>query len=70
MPKITLRLTPEEAIALRDRLVPISPLKYDLSTYAILRDLYGRIDRIIMRIYYSDYTRSVKHWKEANKPQE
>lgn len=49
MKKHTLRFTTEELIALRDRLVPISAMEYDLHTYAILRDLYGRFDTIIIR---------------------
>ena len=49
MKKYRLSLTVEELIALRDRLVPIVPIDYDLHTYAILRDLHGRIDRLILR---------------------
>ncbi|MBA7569802.1 hypothetical protein ES708_11543 [subsurface metagenome] len=46
--KHRITLTEEELEALRDRLVPVSPLDYDLHTYAILRDLYGRFDHILL----------------------
>lgn len=49
MKKHNLSLTIEELTILRDRLVPISPMDYDLHAYAILRDLYGRIEHIILR---------------------
>jgi len=40
-------LTDEELQALADRLVPIRPIDYDLPTYAILRDLYGRFTHLL-----------------------
>ena len=43
-------LTDEELKALSDRLVPIAPIDYDLQTYAILRNLYGRFQRLLQRI--------------------
>ena len=46
MKKYRLNLTLDEVKALRDRLVPIEPYKYNQKTYAILRDLYGRLDHI------------------------
>lgn len=44
---LTLRLSPEEAFALRGKLVPIRPIDYDLHTFSLLRGLYGRLDRLI-----------------------
>ena len=44
--KHTIRLTDKEVAALKDRLVPICPADYDLETYAILRDLYGRLEHL------------------------
>jgi len=41
-------LSDEELKALSDRLVPISPIDYDLKTYAILRNLYGRFEHILL----------------------
>lgn len=40
-------LSDEELKALSDRLVPIRPMDYDLRTFAILRDLYGRFQRLL-----------------------
>jgi len=40
-------LTGQDIALLRDRLVPISPMHYNLAEFAILRDLYGRFDRIV-----------------------
>lgn len=45
--KHTLTFTEEEIKALMDRLVPISPVEYDLQTYSCLRNLYGRFSRIL-----------------------
>lgn len=42
----TLRLSDEEIEALKNRLVPIAPIDYDLETYALLRELYGRLEHI------------------------
>ena len=42
-------LSDEELKALLDRLVPISPANYDLKTYAILRNLTGRFERILQK---------------------
>lgn len=39
-----LTLTIEEVRALKTRLIPISPAEYDIETYALLRNLYGRLD--------------------------
>lgn len=47
MKRHRLSLTVEELVALRDRLVPISPTAYDRHTYAILRNLYGRIEHLL-----------------------
>ena len=44
--KHRITLTGEEVALLRDRLVPISPLDYDLRSFSLLRNLYGRLDRI------------------------
>ena len=41
-------LSDEELKALKDRLVPISPIDYDLKAYAILRNLYGRFEHILL----------------------
>lgn len=49
MKKYRLTLTAEELVALRDRLVPITPTAYDLHTYGLLRGLYGRLDHLIIR---------------------
>ena len=46
--KHRITLTTEEITALRDRLVPISAYDYDLHTFAILRNLYGRLDHILI----------------------
>ena len=42
--KHRLTLSGEEIALLRDRLVPIAPIDYDLHSYAKLRGLYGRFD--------------------------
>ena len=46
MKKHRVTLSDDELVALRDRLVPIAPADYDLHTYSILRDLYGRFCRL------------------------
>ena len=40
-------LSDEELKALLGRLVPIAPSEYDLKTYAILRNLTGRFERLL-----------------------
>jgi hypothetical protein len=45
--RITLDITITQAASLRDRLIPISPLDYTLDDYAYLRNLYGRLDRLV-----------------------
>lgn len=47
--RFTLTLDYHKAVALRDRLVPISPLGYSLETFAFLRDLYGHLDSFVIR---------------------
>ncbi|MBA7573985.1 hypothetical protein ES708_15786 [subsurface metagenome] len=42
--KHRMTLTGEEIALLRDRLVPIAPIDYDLNSFSILRNLYGRLD--------------------------
>ena len=43
-----LSLSLEELEALANRLVPISPSEYDLHSFSLLRDLYGRITHLIL----------------------
>ena len=40
-------LTGQDIALLRDRLVPISPMDYNLAEFSILRHLYGRFDHIV-----------------------
>lgn len=42
--------TIEELRVMRDRLIPVSPMDYDLKTYAIIRDLYGRFAHKVQKI--------------------
>lgn len=42
-------LTNKELEALQGRLIPIAPTDYDLETYAILRNLYGRFERLLQK---------------------
>lgn len=46
---IRIEMTIEQAAALRDRLIPISPASYQLEDYAFLRNLYGRLDHLVMQ---------------------
>jgi len=41
--KHRLTFTDEELAVLEERLEVVEPMKYDLHTYAVLRNLYGRI---------------------------
>ncbi len=49
--RFTIEMTQEEAKALRDRLVPISPLPYTIEVYAFLRNIYGRLDHLSQNSY-------------------
>lgn len=43
MKKHRMTFTDEEMAILEERLEIVEPMKYDLHTYAVLRNLYGRI---------------------------
>ncbi|MBA7699850.1 hypothetical protein ES703_108553 [subsurface metagenome] len=42
-------LSDDELKALLGRLVPITPVDYDIKTFAILRNLYGRFERLLLK---------------------
>lgn len=47
---ITMRLSQDEIQALEKILVPISPSTYDLHTFSILRNLYGRVTTALQKL--------------------
>ena len=48
--KHRLTFTTRELELLKDRLVPISPMDYDLESFSILRSLYGRLDHFLLNL--------------------
>ena len=48
--KHRLTFTDEEIKVMADRLEYVKPMDYDLHTYAILRNLYGRFSSILLHL--------------------
>lgn len=48
--KHRLTFTTEELGVLEERLEVVEPMKYDLHTYTLLRNLYGRIGHILLNV--------------------